>query len=105
MPATGITQATSTPASTPTTPAPKQRTKDFPRDFIMQSIEKACDDTGWANLGTFGSYLTKVQSDFDTRIFGYKKLSDLVKAKTDIFDWEERLLPSGGKVLYVRAKK
>lgn len=78
----------------------------FPRTFVLEALEKASDDTGWAHLGTFGSYLTKLQSDFDSRLYGFKKLSDLVKAKTDIFQFEERSVPgSGAKVLYVRAKK
>jgi len=77
----------------------------FPRAFVLEALEKASDDTGWAHLGTFGSYLTKLQSDFDSRLYGFKKLSDLVKAKTDIFQLEERSVPdSGTKVLYVRAK-
>lgn len=77
----------------------------FPRAFVLEALEKASDDTGWAHLGTFGSYLTKLQSDFDSRLYGFKKLSDLVKAKTDIFQFEERTVPdSGAKVLYVRAK-
>lgn len=77
----------------------------FPRAFVLEALEKASDDTGWAHLGTFGSYLTKLQPDFDSRLYGFKKLSDLVKAKTDIFQFEERSVPgSGTKVLYVRAK-
>ncbi len=61
--------------------------------------------SGWAHLGTFGSYLTKLQPDFDSRLYGYKKLSDLVRAKTDIFSTEERVPPGQTqKVLYVRAK-
>ncbi|MGH1390791.1 MAG: OST-HTH/LOTUS domain-containing protein, partial [Aeromonas jandaei] len=63
------------------------------------------DDAGWAQLGTFGSYLTKLQPDFDSRLYGFKKLSDLVKAKTDLFITEERPAPGSTlKVLYLRAK-
>ena len=77
----------------------------FPRAFVLEALEKASDDTGWAPLGTFGSYLTKLQPDFDSRLYGFKKLSDLVKAKTDIFQFEARSTPgSRTKVLYVRAK-
>ena len=77
----------------------------FPRAFVLEALEKASDDTGWAPLRTFGSYLTKLQPDFDSRLYGFKKLSDLVKAKTDIFQFEERSAPgSRTKVLYVRAK-
>jgi len=77
----------------------------FPRKFMLDALELSGDDAGWAHLGTFGSYLTKIQPDFDSRLYGFKKLSDLVRAKTDIFSTEERV-PAGQtqKVLYVRAK-
>jgi len=78
---------------------------EFPKKFILSALEQSSDDAGWAHLGTFGSYLTKLQPDFDSRLYGYKKLSDLVKAKTDIFVTEERKAPgSNQKVLYLRAK-
>ncbi len=78
---------------------------DFPTKFLLAALEQSIDDAGWANLGTFGSYLTKLKSDFDSRNYGYKKLSDLVRAKTDLFLFEERSVPdSDYKVLYIRAK-
>ena len=56
-------------------------------------------------MGTFGSYLTKLQPDFDSRVYGYKKLSDLVKAMSDLFVTDERPVPGQiQKQLYVRAK-
>lgn len=79
--------------------------QEFPKTFVLAALEQSSDDAGWAHLGTFGSYLTKLQPDFDSRIYGYKKLSDLVKAMTDLFITEERLTPGGAqKVLYLRAK-
>lgn len=78
---------------------------ELPKKFMLDALEQSTDDSGWANLGPFGSYLTKVQPDFDSRNYGYKKLSDLVKARTDLFKTEERLAPNGtNKVLYVKAK-
>jgi hypothetical protein len=78
---------------------------DFPKEFVLTALEQSGDDAGWAHLGTFGSYLTKLQPDFDSRLYGYKKLSDLVKAKTDLFVTEERKAPgSSQKILYLRAK-
>lgn len=77
----------------------------FPKEFVLDALEQSIDDTGWAGLGAFGSYLTKLQPDFDSRLYGYKKLSDLVKAKKDLFVTEERPIPgSSQKVLYLRAK-
>lgn len=77
----------------------------FPKKFLLAALEQSIDDAGWAHLGTFGSYLTKLQPDFDSRLYGYKKLSDLVKAKTELFITEERpATGSSQKVLYIRAK-
>jgi len=82
-----------------------EQKQDFPKKFVLAALEQSSDDAGWAQLGTFGSYLTKLQPDFDSRLYGYKKLSDLVKAKTDLFVTEERQAPgSTQKVLYLRAK-
>ncbi|MFZ1548260.1 MAG: NYN domain-containing protein [Candidatus Nitrotoga sp.] len=77
----------------------------FPKKFVLTALEQSIDDTGWTGLGAFGSYLTKLQPDFDSRLYGYKKLSDLVKAKTDLFVTEQRQKSgSNHKNLYLRAK-
>ena len=79
--------------------------QEFPKKFVLTALEQSIDDAGWAHLGTFGSYLTKLQPDFDSRLYGYKKLSELVKTKTELFVTQERQAPgSTAKVLYVRAK-
>jgi len=77
----------------------------FPQKFILDALEHSCDEAGWANLAALGSYLTKLQPDFDSRMYGFKKLSDLVKTKANVFETEERS-PQGStkKILYVRAK-
>lgn len=81
------------------------KSPDFPRQFILAALEQSSDENGWAHLGTFGSYLTKLQPDFDSRVYGFKKLSDLVKAKTDLFVTEERTPPGQTqKQLYLRSK-
>ncbi len=86
-------------------PVPSQFTP-VPQKFLMEALEKSIDDTGWAHLGTFGSYLQKVQPDFDSRIHGYKKLSDLVRAEKEIFETQDRIPPGGtSAVLYLRSKK
>lgn len=53
------------------------------RAFLTQvdtAIEAVSDDSGWANLGVVGSTLTKQSPDFDSRTYGYAKLSDLLDA-------------------------
>ncbi|HEY0601682.1 MAG TPA: NYN domain-containing protein [Herpetosiphonaceae bacterium] len=92
------------PATVPQTQPPSSQPK-FPSKFFRQALEQASDENGWAHLGKFGSYLTKLRPDFDPRNFGYKKLSDLVKARTELFVTEERHTNNADvKALYVRAK-
>lgn len=79
--------------------------KKFPREFIVEALENSYDHTGWAHLGTFGSYLLKLQPDFDSRLYGFKKLSDLVKTRTDVFQTTERTIPgTDTKVLYIKVR-
>lgn len=60
---------------------------------LRQSIGTASDEDGWANLSAVGVLMRKQQPDFDSRNWGYAKLSDLVSA-TDLFVLET--LPTGG---------
>ena len=104
----------------PTDPPPKSKSKQksnlvqmftgvaelkLDKSFILTALEQSSDDAGWAQIGTFGSYLTKLQPDFDPRLYGHKKLTDLVRANPNLFVIEERQIPgSDQKVLYLRAK-
>jgi len=76
----------------------------FPTKLVKDALEQSGDDSGWSNLGTFGSYLSKLLPEFDPRNYGFKKLSELVKSKTELFETEEKDF-SGRTQLYVRAKK
>jgi len=96
------------PKQTPDAPIPAAapaKVDDFPTAFMRAVLEQAGDETGWASLSAFGSYLNKLRPDFDSRLYGFKKLSDLVKAKTDIFQLRQRKASGTAKqVLYIRAK-
>ncbi len=89
-------------------PSPKtsaKPTRKFPKKFILAALEQSTEDDGWARLSVFGGYLNKLQPDFDPRLYGYKKLSTLVKARPDLFVTEERKTSSGNKkIIYVREK-
>lgn len=83
----------------------EKNTQLFPTKFILDALEQSSDENGWAHLGTFGSYLNKLKPDFDPRNYGYKKLSELVKAKPDIFlTKEQNVNGSEHKNLYIRKK-
>lgn len=74
--------------------------------FLLSALEQTSDDAGWAHLGAFGGYLSKLQPDFDPRLHKFKKLSDLVRSMSDVFELEDRTPAGiGQKQLYVRAKR
>jgi hypothetical protein len=73
----------------------------LPVDLIRQAIDEASDDSGWALLANVGSYVTKVKPDFDSRLYGHKKLSEVLRRARD-FVVEERPGPGSGKSIYIR---
>jgi uncharacterized LabA/DUF88 family protein len=73
--------------------------------LLRQAVEAASDDDSWAMLSTVGAIITKQRPDFDSRSYGYAKLSDLIDATT-LFE-SERRSPGDGKqaVIYLRDKR
>ncbi|EIG30317.1 NYN domain protein [Neisseria sicca VK64] len=53
--------------------------------LLKRAVRENADDLGWANLSLIGSYISKINPDFDSRLYGYGKLSDLIKS-FDIFE-------------------
>ena len=49
-------------------------------NLIYKAVKDNSDDSGWAYLGLVGGYINAVKPDFDTRNYGFDKLSSLVKA-------------------------
>jgi uncharacterized LabA/DUF88 family protein len=62
--------------------------------LLRVAVEAAADDTGWAHLGGVGSKIAQQAPDFDSRSYGFAKLSDLVAALPG-FDIEERKQGNG----------
>lgn len=92
------------PAGPKTEPAKLPATAALPIELIRQAIEEESDETGWAHLGAVGSYLTKIRPDFDSRLYGFRKLSDLFKKNPKLFAVEERSTPgAASKSIYVKA--
>ncbi len=83
---------------------PKLKSKKLV-SLLTDAYEAVDDEDGWAHLGVFGAQITKLSPSFDSRIYGYKKLSELIRA-TDMF--EVRETPHGKsstvKDLHIRLK-
>ena len=75
----------------------------LPIKLIRQAIEEESDENGWAHLSAVGSYLTKIRPDFDPRLYGHAKLSNLFKKNSQYFSVEERAVAgTSSKVFYVK---
>lgn len=72
--------------------------------LISHTISDVADDDGWAFLGDVGSLLQKKQPNFDSRNYGYQKLTPMINA-IDKFEIESRENQKGRyKLIYVRNK-
>jgi uncharacterized LabA/DUF88 family protein len=73
--------------------------------FISSTIQDVADDDGWAFLGDVGSLLQKKQPNFDSRNYGFQKLTPLIKSISN-FEVETRDSGKGRfKLIYVRLKE
>ena len=59
--------------------APTIRNPIEARDIILRAMDAIDQDDEWYALGPLGQYITAANPDFDTRTYGKKKLSDLVR--------------------------
>ncbi|XYI46324.1 HTH OST-type domain-containing protein [Cupriavidus necator] len=89
-------------------PTRKRSTGELRQDSrlvrLLQSAAQAVsDEDGWLTLGSMGNHIAKQAPEFDSRNYGYGKLSELVQA-TGLFEVETR---NGGnnKTIWVRLKK
>lgn len=48
------------------------------KPLLLKTVEDVADEEGWAFLGEVGNLLLKKSPAFDPRLYGYKKLSDLI---------------------------
>ena len=71
--------------------------------LLKNTVSDAADEDGWAFLGDVGSLIIKKQPNFDSRNFGFEKLTPLFKS-LDQFEIEQRDRGGGGrfKLIYVR---
>ena len=73
--------------------------------FISSTISDLADDDGWAFLGDVGSMLQKKQPNFDSRNYGFQKLTPLIKSINN-FEIERREDSRGRfKLIYVKIKE
>ena len=71
---------------------------------IRLTINDLSDDEGWAYLGDVGNLLQKKMPNFDSRNYGFPKLTKLISS-TKKFEVEKRENQKGAlKLIYVKNK-
>lgn len=91
------------PADPAVEPPPARPAADeVPIGLLRNAVEAACGEDGWSPLANVGHIVIQQRPDFDSRNYGFGKLSALIGA-TSLFDLERRV-PADGKpeVVYVR---
>ena len=74
-------------------------------ELIQSTVDDTADEDGWAFLGDVGSLIQKKQPNFDSRNFGFDKLTPLIEA-TKVFDIEKRdSQKSKLKLIFIRNKE
>jgi len=73
--------------------------------LISSTISDLSDEDGWAFLGDVGSLLLKKRPSFDSRNYGFEKLTPLIKS-IGYFELDRRESPkSRHKLVYVKNKE
>ncbi|QOC89728.1 NYN domain-containing protein [Micromonospora craniellae] len=100
QPATPVAAAVIKPRTSP--PVAPLTTDTALMALLRAAVDAASGDDGWAHLAAVGHILTKRRPDFDSRTYGYPKLTDLVEA-TGGYEVDRRI-PGGGKpaIVYIR---
>ncbi|NBJ15520.1 MAG: NYN domain-containing protein [Dehalobacter sp. 4CP] len=75
-------------------------------NLLRNSVDAVADEEGWAALGNVGQHISNQSPSFDSRNYGFRKLSSLVKA-TGLFEVEARAVDneSGNKAIFIRHKQ
>lgn len=75
--------------------------------LLKNTIQDVADDDGWAYLGEVGNLIMKKRPDFDSRNYGFPKLTPLIKSQKKVFEIDERDVDKKGhtKLIFVKVKE
>ncbi|MBI4338008.1 MAG: NYN domain-containing protein [Chloroflexi bacterium] len=75
-----------------------------PLPMLQSAVETSLQEDGWAFLGAVGNRLRQLDPGFDTRTYGYRQLSQLIRAYPDEFETREKKSGGGPSPIYVRPR-
>ncbi|MBF8150816.1 NYN domain-containing protein [Winogradskyella sp. F6397] len=102
-----ITEESALESTTKSTPSKSNYDNITAKDIklIATTIDDVADDDGWAFLGDVGSLLQKKQPNFDSRNYGFQKLTPLINS-ISAFEIERREDSKGrSKLIFVKLKE
>lgn len=74
--------------------------------LLKATIDDLADDNGWTFLAELGNLIIKKKPDFDSRNYGFSKLTPLIKSLKNHFDIDEREVENTHiKHIYVKNKE
>ncbi|VFR44976.1 Maebl [plant metagenome] len=91
------------PAEMPEDQSPVPDVPDI-RELMVHAVRETTRDNGWSRLATLGSFLGKTHTSFDSRNYGFKKLSDLVRNQRYLDVREDATAAPGSFQMEVRLK-
>ncbi len=75
-----------------------------PMPLLKEAFDLAVQEDGWAFLGTLGHHVRQLDPGFDSRTYGFRQLSSMVRAYPKKVDIKEVTMPDNNVVLYVKVK-
>ncbi|MBD8688651.1 MULTISPECIES: NYN domain-containing protein [unclassified Rhizobium] len=69
--------------------------------MLSKAVIATADEDGWVNLGAVGSHVAKQSPEFDSRNYGFARLSDLVEA-TEKFDIDRSGKTQKGVLIHLK---
>lgn len=73
-------------------------------DLLRRAFDIATqDDDGWVHLGSLGSALQRIEPSFDSRNYGFKNLSLLIKSIPKYVE-VKGVKKTGASTIYARMK-
>ncbi len=66
------------------------------QNLLRTANERYQDAEGWVNIASAGGYIKRVMPDFDSKTYGFAKLTDLIKAFPKLY--ESKTYPGKGTV-------
>jgi uncharacterized LabA/DUF88 family protein len=83
-------------------------TSNIPDDLLSllkNAFDMSVQEDGWAFLGEIGNHLRQLDPGFDSRTYGQKQLSQLIKAYPNKFEIKENKSKSGPSIISVKFKE